>query len=137
MKKLIPLLILTAIISSCSTKTEAATTLNSDRNFETKSVASNLKKVNSTNINGFVLDEQDKKIMEKTSPITVERMQRHEPLTLGDIIKLSQNGVSNDTIIGYLKYTYKSYNLSQSQINRMHESGVSKEIVNYMITTGK
>jgi len=119
MKKLIHLLILTAIISSCSTKTQAATTLSYDGNFETKSVASNLKKVNSTNINGFVLDEQDK------------------PLTLGDIIKLSQNGVSNDTIIGYLKYTYKSYNLSQSQINRMHESGVSKEIVNYMITTGK
>lgn len=86
---------------------------------------------------GASLDEQDRKIMEKTSPRTVERMDQKEPLTIGDIIKLSQGGVSDDTIIRYIEETKTTYNLSQAQINRLQESGVSQRVINYMINTGK
>jgi len=86
---------------------------------------------------GAALDEQDRKIMEKTSPRTVERMDLKEPLTINDIIKLSQGGVSDDTIIRYLRDTKTTYNLSQSQINRLQEAGVSQRVINYMIETGK
>ena len=86
---------------------------------------------------GAALDEQDKKIMDRTSPRTVERMDRGEPLTIGDIIKLSQGGVSDDTIIRYMKQTRTTYNLSQSQINRLQEAGVSQRVINYMVETGK
>src|SRR5579862_4388817 len=45
---------------------------------------------------GAILDTQDRKIMEQSSPRTVDRMDRGEPLTLNDVIKLSQGGVSDD-----------------------------------------
>ncbi|NGX27961.1 MAG: hypothetical protein K940chlam1_00133 [Candidatus Anoxychlamydiales bacterium] len=86
---------------------------------------------------GAALDEQDRKIMERTSPRTVERMDRKEPLTINDLIKLSQGGVSDDTIIRYIQDTRTTYNLSQAQINRLQEAGVSQRVINYMIDTGK
>ena len=86
---------------------------------------------------GAGLDEQDKKIMDKTSPRTVERMDRGEPLTINDIIKLSQSGISDETIIRYIQETKTIYNLSQSQINRLQEAGTSQRVINYMVDTGK
>jgi len=86
---------------------------------------------------GSSLDEQDRMIMDKTSPRTVERMDRGEPLTINDIIKLSQAGISDETIIQYMQKTKTTYNLSQAQINRLQEAGVSQRIINYMIDTGK
>ncbi len=83
------------------------------------------------------LDEQDRKIMEKTSPRTVERMDRKEPLTINDIIKLSQSGINDDTIMIYIQKTKTTYNLSQAQINRLQEAGVSQRVINYMVSTGK
>ncbi len=91
--------------------------------------------INTTVINN--LDDQDKKIMNKISPRTVERMDRGEPLTINDIIKLSQGGISDDTIIRYIKETKTTYNLSQAQINRLQEAGASQRVVNFMIDTGK
>lgn len=87
-------------------------------------------------LTGAALDEQDRKIMEQRSPRTVERMDRSEPLTISDIIKLSQGGVSDDTIIKYIKNTDTKYNLSQEQIKRLQEGGVSQRVINYMIETG-
>ncbi len=85
---------------------------------------------------GAALDEQDRKIMEQSSPRTVERMDRQEPLTVSDVIKLSQGGVSSETIINYMKQTKTTYNLSQEQINRLKEAGVSQKVINYMINSG-
>ncbi|NGX56768.1 MAG: hypothetical protein K1060chlam5_01014 [Candidatus Anoxychlamydiales bacterium] len=86
---------------------------------------------------GASLDDQDRKIMNKTSPRTVERMDKGEPLTVGDIIKLSQGGINDDTIIQYVSDTRTTYNLTQAQINRMQEAGVSQRVINYMVDTGK
>lgn len=86
---------------------------------------------------GASLDEQDRKIMEERSPRTVQRMDRGEPLTINDIIKLSQGGVSDDTIIRYIDETHTKYNLSQAQIERLRNGGVSQRVVNYMINTGR
>ncbi len=86
---------------------------------------------------GAALDEQDRQVMERTSPRTVHRMDRGEPLTVNDVIKLSQGGVSDETIIHYMQSTESSYDLSQTQIDRMRESGVSPRVINYMIDTGR
>lgn len=86
---------------------------------------------------GAALDEQDREIMQKTSPRTVDRMDKHEPLTIHDIIKLSQGGVSDETIIRYIDDTRTTYNLTQAQVNRMKAAGVSRRVINYMINTGQ
>ncbi|HRW58482.1 MAG TPA: glycine zipper domain-containing protein [Chlamydiales bacterium] len=86
---------------------------------------------------GHALDEQDRKIMKRTSPRTVERMDRGEPLTISDIIRLSEGGVSDETIIDYIKQTRTRYTLSQAQVNRLREGGVSRRVINYMVDTGR
>ena len=86
---------------------------------------------------GAALDEQDRKVMERTSPRTVDRMDRSEPLTVNDIIKLSQGGVSDDSIIRYMQRTQTTYNLSQAQIRRLQDAGVSQRVINYMIDSGR
>lgn len=86
-------------------------------------------------IMGAALDEQDRRIMERSSPITVERMDRREPLTINDIIRLSQGGVSDDTIIRYINMTRANYSLNQEQIKRMQDAGVSQRVINYMVNT--
>jgi len=86
---------------------------------------------------GFVLDEQDKQVMEKASPRTVGRMERDDPLTVNDVIQLSHGGVADDTILRYMKESRSSYSLSQAQIRRLQDSGVSERVVNYMINSGR
>lgn len=86
---------------------------------------------------GAILDEQDRKVMQRTSPRTVDRMDRSEPLTVNDIIKLSQGGVSDESIIHYLQQTSSTYNLSQAQIRRLQDAGVSQRVINFMIDSGR
>ncbi len=88
-------------------------------------------------IMGYVLDEQDRKVMERASPRTVDRMDRAEPLTINDVIKLSQNGVSDDAIIRYMQDTNSTYNLSQAQMRRLQDAGVNQTVINYMIDSGR
>lgn len=85
---------------------------------------------------GAALDKQDRKVMEKASPRTVTRMDREEPLTINDIIKLSQGGICDDSVIEYIKERKTTYTLSQAQTRRMQEAGVSQRVINYMIDTG-
>lgn len=84
---------------------------------------------------GAALDEQDRRVMERNSPRTVDRMDRGEPLTINDVIKLSQGGVSDDAIIRYMRNTGSSYTLSQAQIRRLQDAGVSQHVIDYMIET--
>lgn len=85
---------------------------------------------------GIFLDEQDRKVMEKSSPRTVDRMERGEPLTINDVIKLSQGGVSDDTIIRYIRDTGSTYNLSQPQVRRLQDAGVSQRVIDEMMDSG-
>lgn len=82
------------------------------------------------------LDIQDRKVMERSSPRTVDRMDRGEPLTLNDIIKLSQSGINDSTIVQYMKMTKSSYHLSQTQVRRLQDAGVSQTVIDFMITSG-
>lgn len=86
---------------------------------------------------GAALDEQDRQIVQRNSPRTVDRMDRNEALTLNDVIKLSQSGVSDDTIIHYLNETCTSYNLSQTQARRLREGGVSQRVIRAMGDVGE
>ena len=86
---------------------------------------------------GVYLDDQDRKMVEKSSPRTIDRMDRGEPLTINDVIKLSQAQVGDQTIIQYIRDTNSSYNLSQSQIRRLQDAGVSQAVIRFMIDTGQ
>ncbi len=86
---------------------------------------------------GASLDEQDRKVMERNSPRTVDRMDRGEPLTINDVIKLAQSGVSDDAIVRYILRTGSYYQLSQAQVRRLQDAGVSTRVIQEMIALGK
>jgi surface antigen len=86
---------------------------------------------------GALLDMQDRQVIEKSSPRTVDRMDRGDPLTINDVIKLSQGGVNEDTIVQYLKETASVYTLSRAQIRRLQDAGVSARVINEMILSGE
>jgi hypothetical protein len=83
------------------------------------------------------LDEQDRQVMERSSPRTVDRMDRSEPLTMNDVIKLSQGGVADDAIIRYMKESRSSYTLSQAQVRRLQDGGVSERVIKFMVDSGR
>lgn len=82
---------------------------------------------------GAALDEQDRRVIQQSSPRTVDRMDRGEPLTINDVIKLSQGGVTDDTIITYISDKQTIYNLTQAQVRRLQDAGVSQRVINYML----
>jgi outer membrane lipoprotein SlyB len=86
---------------------------------------------------GAGLDEHDRKVMERSSPRTVDRMDKQEPLTINDIIKLTQSGIKDEVVIEYMQSTESSYNLSRTQIRRLQDAGVSQEVIHYMMNTSK
>lgn len=84
---------------------------------------------------GAVLDMQDRKVMEQSSPRTIDRIDCGEPLTLNDVIKLSQSGISDSIILRYMEETHSVYDLTQSQAERLLSSGVSQRVVDYMLSS--
>lgn len=83
------------------------------------------------------LDEQDRKILEKLSPLTINRIDEGHALTVYDIIKLSQSGISDQTIIKYMKETHAKYELNQEQIKRLQNAGVSPKVISFIMETGR
>ncbi len=81
---------------------------------------------------GAILDQHDRKVIEKSSPRTLARMDRGDPLTLNDVIRLSQDGICDETIIEFLRETKSVYSLSQTQIRRLRDAGVSGRVIRFM-----
>ena len=86
---------------------------------------------------GVALDEQDRKVLSQISPRTIERMDMGQELSINDIIKLAEAGISDETNIRYLKQTKAVYKINQTQINRMQQSGVSQRVIKYLIETNE
>jgi uncharacterized protein YcfJ len=146
MKLLLPALIAAALtFSSCETKTGTGVlaggaigaTVGGIAGGGTGALIGTAAGVVAGGLVGASLDEQDRRIMEQNSPRTIERMDRGEPLTINDIIKLHEGGVSDETILRYIRETRTTYNLSQAQIRRLQNAGVSQRVINYMVDTGR
>lgn len=64
-------------------------------------------------------------------------MDRGEPLTLNDVIKLSQGGVRDDITLQYLYESNSTYQLSPAQLRRLRDAGVSEPVVDAMVNSGQ
>ena len=119
----------------CQSRTNAANYSDGSCGGETCNIA--FRSASGAVMGGNDLDEQDRKVMECASPRTVERIERGEPLTVNDIVKLHEHGISDETIIAYIHDTKTTYSLSQVQIKHLQNAGVSQRVINYMIDTGR
>lgn len=120
-----------AMIVSCQTKTETGLATVEPMDQALVQVSSETK----THI--ATLDEQDRRILEQLSPRTIHRIDERKSLTVHDIIKLSEGGISDQSIIRYIRETRSKYSLSQVQIKRLQNAGVSPRVINYIIETGR
>lgn len=65
----------------------------------------------------------------------VEKMRIRRPLELIDIRHLAEKGVPDSLLIGYLKQERTVYQLNSEQVQMLAEAGVSKEVIDYLLTT--
>lgn len=64
-----------------------------------------------------------------------EKMKARLPLELADIQHLAEKGVPDSLLIGYLKQERTVYQLNSDQVRMLADAGVSKEVIDYLLTT--
>ena len=65
----------------------------------------------------------------------VEKMEKRLPLELTEIIHLAERKVPDSLIIGYIKQEQTIYQLNSDHVSLLTSRGVSKMVVDYMMTT--
>lgn len=60
-------------------------------------------------------------------------VQRRPPPTLEQVIQMSREGVSAESIVGQLEETRAVYALSGSQLARLHDEGVPDLVLDYLL----
>jgi len=63
------------------------------------------------------------------------KMRHHEPLTLDDIIELSQKRIPGPFIVHYLQPTYFVYKLTAGDADRLRKAGVEDGVIRYLAMT--
>ena len=86
---------------------------------------------------GASLDESDQRNLKNQSAQTYRHVDRGEKLTVDDIINMKRARISDQKIIDLIRKTQSSYTLNKYQINRLKSSGVSQEVIDYMMYTPK
>ncbi len=84
---------------------------------------------------GAALDSSDRDTLRQESPRTMNKIDRGEQLSMKDIEKMSQAGISDDKIIGAIHSTGSVYHLSTSDVQELKDNGVSQRVVDYMLQT--
>ena len=64
-----------------------------------------------------------------------QKMLYGDPLSLNDVITLSQRAVPPGLIIHYMDKTDTQYYLRKADINRLRNAGVSEDVIGYMVST--
>lgn len=85
---------------------------------------------------GAALDAQDRKTLETKSPETLQKIDNKEQLSSYDIKTMSENGLSDDVIIGQIEATNSVFHLSSNEIVALKNAGVSQKVIEFMIKTG-
>ena len=83
------------------------------------------------------LYRRDQRVLDSygVSGPTYDKMRHHEPLTLDDIVYLTQRRVPGPFIAHYLQPTYAVYNLSGSDMARLKQNKVDDGVIRYLQST--
>lgn len=84
---------------------------------------------------GAALDDSDQATLQQQAPQTKQRVENKQQLSLDDIKKMSQIGISDDKIIGTIQSTGSVYHLSTADIDRLKAAGVSDHVIDAMLQT--
>src|SRR3569623_879138 len=83
------------------------------------------------------LPRRDQRLLDSygVSGPTYDKMMHHEPITLDDIIYLSQKHVPGPFIVHYLRPTYVVYNLNGGDMVRLKHAKVEDGVIRYLQAT--
>jgi hypothetical protein len=84
---------------------------------------------------GAALDSSDRAALQRESPRTMNKVDRGEQLSMKDVEKMSQAGLSDDKIIGAIHSTGSVYHLSSSEVQELKDNGVSQRVIDFMLQT--
>ncbi len=68
-------------------------------------------------------------------PVLTAKMQSRLPLDVSDIAYLAEKQVPDPVVLDYLGRRRAVYQLDSSQVESLLESGVSRQVVDYMLST--
>ena len=84
---------------------------------------------------GNAMDQQQREILARQSPATLQRVDQGQPLGLADIKALAKAGVSDEVIISQIRSSYTVYHLSTAEILDLKDAGVNEKVIDFMINT--
>jgi len=85
---------------------------------------------------GNALDQQEREILARQSPATLQRVDEGRPLYVADVKELARAGVSDEVIISQIRNSRTRYQLSAQEIIDLKNAGVSERVIDFMINTG-
>ena len=84
---------------------------------------------------GHSMDQEEQARLRAQAPVTYQRVEQGQPLSIADIKALAKAGISEDIIISQLRASHSVYRLSTADIIDLRDSGVSNKVIDYMINT--
>ena len=69
------------------------------------------------------------------APDTCQRIQKAQPLTLADVKAMARLGLSSDVIIAQVRNSHTVFQLTASAIIDLKNSGVSDQVIDFLIST--
>ncbi|MBS0621012.1 MAG: hypothetical protein JSS61_06100 [Verrucomicrobia bacterium] len=84
---------------------------------------------------GASLDSADRDRVSESSPQTLNKIDNKEQLSLDDIIRMHNAGITDDKIIGTIDSTGSVYHLTTSDIQELKDAGVSQHVIDHMLQT--
>lgn len=84
---------------------------------------------------GNAADRERDARLRAEAPLTYQRVEQGQPLSIGDVKALAKAGISEDVIISQIQASHTVFHLSAADIIDLRDSGVSDKVVNYMINT--
>ncbi|MGH7954064.1 MAG: YXWGXW repeat-containing protein, partial [Limisphaerales bacterium] len=84
---------------------------------------------------GNSMDREQEERLREQAPQTYVRVEQHQPLATADVKALAQAKISDDVIIAQIRASHTVYHLSAADIIDLRNSGVSENVINFMINT--
>jgi hypothetical protein len=84
------------------------------------------------------INHQDREVLRAhdVPPNVYDKMLYGDPLSLSDVIALSQRGVPPGLIIHYMDQSDTAYRLRKADVKQLRSAGVSEQVISYMLSTG-
>jgi len=123
MKKFIVLISIISFLLSCSHRNSIS--------FSSK----NLIQPNSFKAHLLSLSAEDIQILSLHVPKTLGKINKGFSISLEELVKLHEIGLSSESLLLIIKHTKSRFNLTTSDVIRLQMEGLPFKVINYLINT--